>query len=75
MALTVKQQASYWGIGMVVFLLALWGLGNVILPFVAGMAIAHFMDRDIIIQYFKPLPYRFQFKPLDEEGVVLLYVD
>ena len=36
---------------------------------------AHFMDRDTIIQYFKPLPYRFQFKPLDEEGVVLLYVD
>ena len=36
---------------------------------------AHFMDGKTIIQYFKPLPYRFQFKPLDEEGVVLLYVD
>lgn len=36
---------------------------------------AHFMDNKTIIQYFKPLPYRFQFKPLDEEGVVLLYVD
>ncbi len=36
---------------------------------------AHFMDRETIIQYFKPLPYRFQFKPLDEEGVVLLYID
>ncbi|MBL4750384.1 MAG: AI-2E family transporter [Amylibacter sp.] len=44
MTLTVKQQASYWGIGMVVFLLALWGLGNVILPFVTGMAIAYFLD-------------------------------
>ncbi len=44
MALTVKQQASYWGIGMVAFLLALWGLGNVILPFVTGMAIAYFLD-------------------------------
>ena len=44
MALTVKQQASYWGIGVVVFLLALWGLGNVILPFVTGMAIAYFLD-------------------------------
>jgi predicted PurR-regulated permease PerM len=44
MALTVKQQASYWGIGTVVFLLALWGLGNVILPFVTGMAIAYFLD-------------------------------
>jgi predicted PurR-regulated permease PerM len=44
MALTIKQQASYWGIGAAVFLLALWGLGNVILPFVTGMAIAYFLD-------------------------------
>lgn len=44
MTLTVKQQASYWGIGTVLFLLALWGLGNVILPFVTGMAIAYFLD-------------------------------
>ncbi len=36
---------------------------------------AHFMDFEMIIQYFKPLPYCFQFKPLDEEGVVLLYND
>ena len=36
---------------------------------------AHFMDSETIIQYFKPLPYRFQFKPLDDEDVVLLYVD
>jgi hypothetical protein len=33
------------------------------------------MDDETIIQYYKPLPYRFQFKPLDEEGIVLLYVD
>ncbi len=44
MALTIRQQASYWGIGVAIFLLALWGLGNVILPFVTGMAIAYFMD-------------------------------
>jgi hypothetical protein len=36
---------------------------------------AHFGDRQTIIQYFKALPYRFQFKPLDDEDVVLLYVD
>lgn len=36
---------------------------------------AHFLDRETVIQYFKPLPYRFQFKPLDDEGVVLLYTD
>lgn len=36
---------------------------------------AHFKDSDTILQYFKPLPYRFQFKPLDGEDVVLIYVD
>lgn len=36
---------------------------------------AHFGDRRTIIQYFKALPYRFQFKPLEDEGVVLLYID
>ena len=44
MALTIKQQASYWGIGCAIFLLVMWGLGNVLLPFVAGMAIAYFLD-------------------------------
>lgn len=44
MALTIKQQTSYWGIGMVVFLVALWALGGVILPFITGMAIAYFLD-------------------------------
>ncbi|MFK5998811.1 MAG: AI-2E family transporter [Rhodobacterales bacterium] len=44
MSLTVKQQAGYWGVGIAVFLLALWGLGNVILPFITGMAIAYFLD-------------------------------
>jgi|694.fasta_scaffold67726_2 hypothetical protein len=36
---------------------------------------AHFMDSETAIQYFKPLPYRFQFKVLDKDGTVLLYVD
>ena len=37
---------------------------------------AHFMDQETVIQYFKPLPYRFQFKPLDDqEGTVLIYID
>ncbi|MBE9477569.1 MAG: AI-2E family transporter [Proteobacteria bacterium] len=44
MVLTIKQQVGYWAIGSVIFLLALWGLGNVILPFVTGMAIAYFLD-------------------------------
>ena len=44
MALTVRQQASYWGIGFVVFIVAMWMLGDIILPFITGMAIAYFLD-------------------------------
>ena len=44
MALPVKTQMKYWGIASAVFLIALWFLGNVILPFVLGGAIAYFLD-------------------------------
>ena len=44
MALPVRQQLKYWGIAAVVFFLVLWFLGNVILPFVLGAAIAYFLD-------------------------------
>ncbi|MCU9847048.1 AI-2E family transporter [Defluviimonas sp. WL0024] len=44
MALPVRQQATYWGIAAVLFFAALWGLGNVILPFVVGGALAYFLD-------------------------------
>ncbi len=44
MALPVGQQAKYWGIATAVFLLALWFLGDVILPFVLGGAIAYCLD-------------------------------
>ncbi|MCB2135179.1 MAG: AI-2E family transporter [Rhodobacteraceae bacterium] len=44
MALPVKQQLRYWGIAAAIFFLLLWGLGNVILPFIVGGAIAYFMD-------------------------------
>lgn len=44
MALPVKDQVRYWGIAAAVFLLALWGLGDVILPFVLGGAIAYLLD-------------------------------
>lgn len=36
---------------------------------------AHFYDSDTILLYFKPLPYRFQFNPLEAQGAVELYVD
>ncbi len=44
MALPVGQQAKYWGIATAVFLAALWFLGDVILPFVLGGAIAYCLD-------------------------------
>jgi predicted PurR-regulated permease PerM len=44
MALPVRQQVTYWGIATAVFLFLLWALGNVILPFLVGAAIAYFLD-------------------------------
>jgi predicted PurR-regulated permease PerM len=44
MALPIRQQVIYWGIASAVFFLLLWGLGNVILPFLVGGAIAYFLD-------------------------------
>ncbi|MEO0748650.1 MAG: AI-2E family transporter [Pseudomonadota bacterium] len=44
MALPGATQLKYWTITTVVFLVILWALGNVILPFVLGMAIAYFLD-------------------------------
>ena len=44
MALPVRQQMKYWGIAAVVFAVALWWLGDVILPFVLGAAVAYFLD-------------------------------
>lgn len=44
MALPVRTQMKYWGIASAVFLVALWFLGDVILPFVLGGAVAYFLD-------------------------------
>lgn len=44
MALSVNQQALYWGIAALVVLFLLWLLGGILFPFVAGMAIAYFLD-------------------------------
>lgn len=44
MGLPVREQAKYWGAATVVFLLALWFLGGVMLPFLIGGAIAYFLD-------------------------------
>ena len=44
MALPIKDQAKYWGVATVAFLVILWSLGDVILPFVLGGAIAYCLD-------------------------------
>lgn len=44
MALPVGKQAKFWGIAIAVFMLALWYLGDVMLPFIVGGAIAYGMD-------------------------------
>lgn len=44
MALAAKDQIRYWGIAALVFLVLLWFLGNVLLPFIVGGAIAYFLD-------------------------------
>ncbi|WP_095590346.1 AI-2E family transporter [Actibacterium ureilyticum] len=44
MALPVREQAKYWGVFAVVFFAVMWFLGDVILPFILGMAIAYCLD-------------------------------
>ncbi len=44
MGLPVEQQAKYWGIATAVLFVLLWFLGDVILPFVLGGALAYCLD-------------------------------
>lgn len=44
MALPIKDQLRYWGIAAVLFLVLFWFLGNVLLPFLVGGALAYFLD-------------------------------
>jgi len=42
--MTVKEQARWWGIGLALLVLVMWLLGDVMLPYVAGAAVAYFLD-------------------------------
>lgn len=44
MALPVRVQLRYWGTAAAVFFLVLWLLGDVIMPFILGAALAYFLD-------------------------------
>lgn len=42
--MTAERQLRFWGVGALVFVALLWLLGDVLLPFVAGMAVAYLLD-------------------------------
>ncbi len=44
MGLSTQQQVRYWGAAAAVFILFLWLMGNTLLPFVLGAAIAYLLD-------------------------------
>jgi predicted PurR-regulated permease PerM len=42
--MTAQLQARYWLLALAVLLLLVWLLSSILLPFVAGMAVAYFLD-------------------------------
>ncbi len=44
MALPARDQIRYWGAATAAFLIVLWFLGDVLLPFILGGAVAYFLD-------------------------------
>jgi len=44
MGLSTQEQVRYWGLTAVVFLAFLWLMGNTLLPFIVGAAIAYLLD-------------------------------
>ena len=44
MALPIQTQAKYWTAVSAIFLIILWLLGDIMLPFVIGAAVAYFLD-------------------------------
>lgn len=44
MALPLREQAKYWSIAAAVFFAVVWAMGDILLPFVVGGALAYFLD-------------------------------
>lgn len=44
MAMPISIQTRYWGLAALLFVVMLWTMGNVLLPFLAGAAVAYFLD-------------------------------
>jgi len=41
---SIRRQVIFWSAAIVLFCLVLWVLGDTLLPFIAGMALAYFLD-------------------------------
>ncbi|KJZ26452.1 AI-2E family transporter [Tritonibacter mobilis] len=59
MALPARKQLKYWGLAAVLFAVIMWALGNVLMPFILGGAIAYIID---------PLADRLERAGLSREG-------
>ncbi|MFC3752748.1 AI-2E family transporter [Aquamicrobium ahrensii] len=44
MSLTLRRQALFWGVAAVVLIIFMYVFSGILLPFVAGMALAYFLD-------------------------------
>lgn len=44
MGLSYRKQAKYWGIFFAIFVAVVWFMGNTLLPFIIGAAVAYFLD-------------------------------
>jgi predicted PurR-regulated permease PerM len=42
--MTLQRQVIFWAVALVVVILALWLLGDIMLPFIAGLVLAYFLD-------------------------------
>lgn len=42
--MTTQKQMTFWSLALVAFILALWLLSPILLPFLAGMVLAYFLD-------------------------------
>lgn len=42
--MTLQRQVAFWSIGLLVFVFLLWLLSPIMLPFVAGLVLAYFLD-------------------------------
>ena len=68
--MTARRQVAFWLAGMAVFGLLLFLLADILLPFVAGMAVAYLLDAG---QYGDALRFVVELgRSLDREGIAQL---